>query len=126
MGTGNSMSSDTWLHGTGTWKVCLKVLVGSFLLGWGPFAQGHWRWNLLLEDLPAFPHSGKLGLQSLREGIRLVTQEVAWAWALLDDRPAWPSLYCPRPTVSLTFRPRSQRLALAASPASLALAAASQ
>lgn len=102
MGTRNSMSSDTWLHGTGTWRVYLRVLVGSFLLGWGPFAQGHWRWNLIFTDLPAFPHSGKLGLQSLREGIRLVTQEVAWAWALLEDRlvmtvfimPVWPSLYC--------------------------------
>lgn len=107
MGSRNSTSSDTWLHwlhGTGTWRVYLRVLVGSSLLGCRPFAQGHWRWNLIFTDLPAFPHSAKLGLQSLREGIRLVTQEVAWAWAwaLLEDRPVmtvfitavWPSLYC--------------------------------
>lgn len=65
------LSSYTWVHGTGACRVYLRVLAGSFLVGWGPFAQGHWRWNLVLTDLAAFPRSGKLGLQSLREGIRL-------------------------------------------------------
>lgn len=75
MGTRNNMSSDTWIHGTGTWRVYIRVLLVPFLGGWGPFAQGHWRWNLILTDLPTFPHSGKLGLQSLMEGIRLITRE---------------------------------------------------
>jgi hypothetical protein len=83
METRNSVSSDTWLHGTGTWRVYLRVLDGSFLGGWGPFAQGYWRWDLILTDLPAFPHSGKLGLQSLREGIKTCNPG-----SHLEDRPA--------------------------------------
>lgn len=79
------MSSDTWLHGTGAWRVCLRVLAASFLMGWRPFAQGHWRWNLILTDLPTFPHSGKLGLQGLREGIRLCNPGSHLAWALLEE-----------------------------------------
>lgn len=95
------LSSDTLVHGTWSWGVCLRTPVGCFLVGWGPFAQGHWRWNLILTDRPAFPHSGKLGLQSLRERIILVAQVATWG--LLEDKSVtqhvyhtceWPFLYC--------------------------------
>lgn len=100
-GNKNRISSDTWLHGTGSWCFFLRVSAGCFLVGWRPFAQGYGRWNLILTDLPTFPHSGKLGLQSLKERIRLGMQVATWA--LLEDRPGthhvyhtceWPSLYC--------------------------------
>lgn len=68
--TGLGMSPDTWLYGEGSWGICLRAPVGCFPGGRLSLAQGHWRWNLILTDLPAFPHSSQLRLQSLRERTR--------------------------------------------------------
>lgn len=57
-----SVSPDTWLHGGRSWGICLGAPVGGFLGGQGLPAQGHWRWDLILIDLPASPHSSQLGL----------------------------------------------------------------
>lgn len=152
MGTREDVSPATWLQGGGSWGVFLRAPASCFLGGHGLLAQGHRRWDLILTDLPAFPHSSQLRLQSLgREEPE--TQPVISAWTLLKDRPGIfhlhrtsgkaPPLLAKPPAVlptalsplipallsdqaQPTFRPRSQRLALAASPASLALATASR
>ena len=93
------LSQDTWPRGRGSWGFCFGVPVGCFLGDQGPPSQGHWGWNLILIDLPAFPHSSQLGLQSLRERRtrNLAGHRSSKIWTLLKDHSPLLAQAPPRP-----------------------------